>query len=69
MIGDPEKMKQDIAKLDSMRASFKSKKDSIVARGKMSAKDRAKSVRDEFKDFFNNSPKMYNKPKMYKKKK
>ena len=69
VVGDPEKMKQDIVKLDSMRASFKSKKDSIVARGKMSAKDRAKSARDEFKDFFNNSPKMYNKPKYYGKKK
>ena len=54
VIGDPEEMKKDIAKLDSMRTSFKNTKDSITARGKMSAKDRAKSVRDEFKDFFNN---------------
>ena len=54
VIGDPEEMKKDLARIDSMQANFKKTKDSIIAKSKMSSKDRVKSVRDKYKDFFNN---------------
>lgn len=54
VIGDPEEMKKDLARLDSMQANFKKTKDSMIAKSKMSSKDRVKSLRDKYKDFFNN---------------